>query len=192
MTVQHRDCVAEGLEVLVCGAAGEQPEPAQQLDRGQIPQSQQYSPRSWHDHMVAPEPKVTACVTSFGTAQVLCDGEGVTTSRVAAVVTCVMVAGLGVWFVLAWAQADRLAMVVSALAAVATVGTGVWAAVRERGSGGSIRVSGTGKATAGRDGGANSGVRGGTLGGRGWMRVKNTGNADASGGGDANTGIRWD
>jgi hypothetical protein len=49
-------------------AAGEQPEPAEQLDRGQIQQSEQHSPRSCHDHMVTPEPKVTACVTSFGTA----------------------------------------------------------------------------------------------------------------------------
>jgi hypothetical protein len=123
----------------------------------------------------------------------LCDGEGVTTSRVAAVVTCVLVAGLGVWFVLAWAQADRLAMVVSAVAAVAAVGAGVWAAARGRSdSGGSIRVSGTGKATAGRGGSANSGVRGGAGRGGGSMRVENSGDADASGGGDANTGIRWD
>jgi hypothetical protein len=122
----------------------------------------------------------------------LCDGEGVTVSRVAAVVTCVVVAGLGVWFVVAWAHADRLAVVVSALAAVATVGLGVWAAVRGSGSGWSIRVLGTGRARAGRGGGANSGVRGGIGKGGGSVRAQNTGDADASGGGDANTGVRWD
>jgi hypothetical protein len=122
---------------------------------------------------------------------VSCDSEDMTVSRIAAVVTCVVVAGLGVWFVVAWAHADRLAVVISALAAVATVGVGVWAAVRGSGSGRSIRVSDTGKATSGQDGGANSGVQGAS-GNGGSVRVQNTGDADASGGGDANTGVRWD
>jgi hypothetical protein len=71
LTAQHSNFVAqdEDLHVLGRGAAGEQPEPAEQLDRSQIQQSKQHSPRSCHDHMVEPEPKVTACVTSFGTAQ---------------------------------------------------------------------------------------------------------------------------
>ncbi|MDQ3886022.1 MAG: hypothetical protein M3308_03155 [Actinomycetota bacterium] len=113
--------------------------------------------------------------------------------RAALVMTCLVVAGLGVWFAVAqWEQASRMATVASALGAVAAVGVAVWAALRGPVGGrwGSVRVSDTGKATAGRGGQANTGVRGKVAGTR--VRVKRTGDADASGGGDANTGFRPD
>jgi hypothetical protein len=44
LTAQHRDLVAqdEDLDVLGCGAAGEQPEPAEHRDTDQIQQSKQH------------------------------------------------------------------------------------------------------------------------------------------------------
>jgi hypothetical protein len=108
--------------------------------------------------------------------------------RVVVVVTCVVVAGLGVLFtVTQWDRASRIATVVSALAAVAAVGVALWAALP--GSGGSLRVSGTGQARAGLGGTANSGLVG-PAGMSGPVEVERTGDADASGGGAANTGIQ--
>lgn len=58
---------------------------------------------------------------------------GMTAKRVALVVTCVVVAGLAVVFgVVQWDRANRIAVVVSALAAVAAVGVAVWAALPNR------------------------------------------------------------
>lgn len=105
--------------------------------------------------------------------------------RVAVIVTCAVVAGLGVWFALArWEDANKVAAMASALGAIAAVGVAVWAAVKAPGAGGSVRLSDTGKATAGPGGSANTGVRGV----RGNVRVKRTGDAQATNG-DANTGI---
>ncbi|MFD9733570.1 hypothetical protein [Umezawaea sp. NPDC059074] len=100
--------------------------------------------------------------------------------RAVVVITCLVTAGLGVWFAVAsWDSANKVAVIASALAAVAAVGVAVWAGLR---TGGRIVVSDTGDATAGPGGRANTGVRGATS-----ARVKRTGNARA--GGDANTGV---
>lgn len=122
-------------------------------------------------------------------------------------------AGVGALLaVLRWSQADRVAAVVSCLAAVASVGVGVWAAFPasrtepEPESGGDrgpaapagpahgtvIRVADTGSAIAGRGGRASSGFSGPADRIRGEFGVERTGDADASEGGDADTGIRLD
>ena len=91
--------------------------------------------------------------------------------------------------VLRWDDANKVAVVVSTLAAVGAIGVGIWAALPGI-SGKGMRVSRTGRATAGPGGQANSGVSGpaGSL--LGDIRVDRTGDADASKGGDANTGIQ--
>ena len=105
----------------------------------------------------------------------------------ALVVTCVVVAGLGVWFAIArWEDANRVATVASALGALAAVGVAVWAAVR--GSGKTLTVSDTGRATA-EHGKAITGVSGHA---DGPIRVERTGDAKATGGGDAITGAHRD
>jgi hypothetical protein len=93
---------------------------------------------------------------------------------------------VAVLVVLRWDDANKVAVGVSALAAVAAVGVGVWAALPGSSSRGRIRVSRTGDAVAGRAGRANTGVIGK---GQGDIRVDKTGNAS---GGDANTGVRLD
>jgi hypothetical protein len=108
--------------------------------------------------------------------------------RVVLVATCLVVAGLTGWFAVArWEQASRVATVVSALAAVATVGVAVWAALpgADRRT---VRVSNTGPATARQGGTAISGLTGPAAGLRGRIEVDRTGHADASGSGDATTG----
>ena len=108
--------------------------------------------------------------------------------RVVVLLTCLVVAGLAGWFVVArWEQASRVATVVSALAAVAAVGVAVWAALPgpDRRM---IRVSDTGPAVAGRGGRAISGLAGPAASLREPIEVDRTGRADASGGGDATTG----
>ena len=60
---------------------------------------------------------------------------------------------------LRWDSANKVAVVVSALATVAAVGVAVWAALPAV-SGMGVRVSRTGRATAGPGGRANSGVSG--------------------------------
>ena len=119
----------------------------------------------------------------------LSDDVGVNVRRVVLLVTCLVVAGLGGVFAASqWDQANRIATMVSALAAVAAVGVAVWAALP--GAGPVVRVSRTGRATAGPGGTATSGVAGpaGQL--EGHVEVDRTGEADASAGGDATTGIR--
>ena len=90
---------------------------------------------------------------------------------------------------LRWDSANKIAVVVSALATVAAVGVAVWAALPAV-SGMGVRVSRTGRATAGSGGRANSGVFGpaGSL--PNDVLVDRTGDADASNGGDANSGIQ--
>lgn len=118
-------------------------------------------------------------------------------ARVALVVTCVVVAGLGVWFAVAqWDQANKVATVASALGAVAAVGVALWTALRtspgRAGGPGAIRVSGTGRATAtGPGSSAVSGVRG-KAGGPGPVTARDTGDAEAEGGGSAISGVQID
>jgi hypothetical protein len=113
--------------------------------------------------------------------------------RMALVGTAGVVAVLAVVLVvLRWDDANKVAVVVSALAAVAAVGVAIWAALPAVRPGGGIRVSRTGRATAGPGGRANTGVAGpaGSL--PGDVQVDRTGDADGSDGGDANTGVRLD
>ncbi|MCK2241819.1 MULTISPECIES: hypothetical protein [unclassified Crossiella] len=109
--------------------------------------------------------------------------------RLVLILTLLVVAGLLIWLALSrWDDANKIATTASALGAVASVGIAVWAALRTTKPGGTIRVSGTGKATATGSGSANTGIRGKP---NGTAEAKNTGDAN-SGGGDANTGIRLD
>lgn len=111
------------------------------------------------------------------------------TGRIAVVATCVVVAALGGFFAIAqWDDANRVATVSSALGAVAAVGVAVWAATRTP-NGRSIEVTGTGNATAGSRGTANTGLRGQA---DGDITVRDTGDAKTTGGGQANTGIQAD
>jgi hypothetical protein len=89
---------------------------------------------------------------------------------------------------LRWDDANKVAVVVSSLAAVAAVGVAIWAALPAV-SGRGIWVSRTGKATAGRGGRANTGLSGSPGAVSGESRVDRTGDAKAPEGGDANTGI---
>jgi hypothetical protein len=88
-----------------------------------------------------------------------------------------------------WDSANKVAVVVSALAAVAAVGVAIWAALPAV-SGKGWRVSRTGRATVGSGGRANSGVSGPTGSLPDDVLVHRTGDADASNGGDANSGIQ--
>jgi hypothetical protein len=88
-----------------------------------------------------------------------------------------------------WDSANKVAVVVSTLAAVAAIGVGIWAALPSA-SGGGLRVSRTGRATAGPGGRANSGVSGPARSLPETVVVSETGDADASQGGDANSGIQ--
>jgi hypothetical protein len=117
-----------------------------------------------------------------------CDDVGMTTRRVVLLVTCLVVGGLTGWFSVAhWEQANRVATVLAALAAVAAVGVAVWAALPGSTTP-AIRVSHTGPATSGPGGTSTSGLKGPTAWLRGSLEVDHTGEADASRGGDATTG----
>jgi hypothetical protein len=114
---------------------------------------------------------------------------GMTVQRWALAGTAVMVVVLTMTFaVLGWDRADKAGSMVSALAAVASVGVAVWAAWPAASGNGSVRVSDTGKATTGGGGRANAGFTGpaGSMPGR--VRVRRTGDADARDG-DANSGV---
>jgi hypothetical protein len=127
----------------------------------------------------------------------MCDVEGMSGARVSLLVTCAVVAGLGAWFAVAkWDQANKVATVASALGAVAAVGVALWTALRtspnRSGRASSIRVSGTGKATAtGTGSSAVSGMRG-RAGDSGPVEVRDTGDAEADEGGSAVSGVRLD
>ncbi|GAB2866840.1 hypothetical protein GCM10022221_79330 [Actinocorallia aurea] len=108
--------------------------------------------------------------------------------RVALVVSGAVVVVLSVLFVvLKWDDANKVAAGASALAGVAAVGVAVWAGWPVvSGRVGGVRVSRTGRATAGSGGRANTGfsARGGEV--PDGVRVDRTGDAE---GGDANTGV---
>lgn len=111
--------------------------------------------------------------------------------RMALAVTALAVAALGVVLtVVRWDDANKIAVVVSALTAVAAVGISVWAAL----PGGAAptppwRASQTGKAVAGQGSQANTGISAPAALASAPLQVDNTGDAEATGG-DANSGIR--
>ncbi|MFD4411117.1 hypothetical protein [Streptomyces sp. NPDC058475] len=111
--------------------------------------------------------------------------------RVALMATASAVAVLGVVLtVVRWDDANKMAVVVSALAAVAAVGISVWAAL----PGGSSRGQGwqasrTGRAVASQQGQANTGISTPATSAPTVVEVNNTGDAEATGG-DANSGVR--
>jgi hypothetical protein len=92
--------------------------------------------------------------------------------------------------VLRWDDANKVAVIVSVLAAVAAIGVGIWAALPTVSRDGRVRASRTGRASAGVGGRANSGVSGPVDSLPGDVRVDRTGDANAREGGDANTGIQ--
>lgn len=109
------------------------------------------------------------------------------------VISCVLVAGLGVWLAMArWDDANKVAAIASALGAVAAVGVAVWAAVRRPQSQKSLTVSDTGRAIANYGGTAITGVSGRADHSERSVQVKRTGNATASGDGSAVTGVHLD
>jgi len=111
------------------------------------------------------------------------------TGRVALVVTCVVVAGLGTWFAVSrWDDANRIATVASALGAIAAVGVAIWAALRTPSPQKSITVKDTGTASGRK---AVTGVIG-KADSVGTIRVERTGDATASGDGNAVTGVELD
>ena len=108
-----------------------------------------------------------------------------------------MLATAGVVLVLAvllmavrWDSANKIAVIVSALAAVAAVGVAIWAALPAVSPGKGMRVSRTGRAMAGPGGRANTGFSGPAASLGADVLVDRTGDADASEGGDANSGIQ--
>jgi hypothetical protein len=108
--------------------------------------------------------------------------------RVVAAVTAAVVAALAAVLVaLRWDDANKVAVVVSALAAVAAVGVAIWTALPHGEPRVGLRVSRTGKAKAGMKGRANSGIEGpaGSL--PHDVQASRTGEAE---GGSANTGVR--
>lgn len=100
--------------------------------------------------------------------------------------------------VVRWDDANKIASSVSALAGIAAVGVGVWAALRGTADGGnpsgtrggSLHVSRTGRAVAGRGSRANTGVTGSGDALPAEVRVEHTGDAEASDEGEADSGIR--
>jgi hypothetical protein len=113
---------------------------------------------------------------------------GMTAGRWVLFATVVVVGGLAVVFVFISSDvAAQVEAAVSAIAAVAAIGTGVWAALPHGSKGrDSVNVPSatrTGPATASGPGSkANSGVKGSGV-------AKHTGTAKATGGGSANTGV---
>jgi hypothetical protein len=106
-------------------------------------------------------------------------------------VTVLAVAALSALF--AWlgqGEAERLAILVAGVAAVAAVGVAVWAALPGGRSAG-VRVSHTGHARASKGGIATSGVSG-TGRSAGPVEVEHTGSAEADEGGKATSGIHLD
>lgn len=114
--------------------------------------------------------------------------------RVVMAITASVVAVLaGTLVGVRWDDANKIAVVASALAAVAAVGVGVWAGLPALSSANRrLRTSRTGRAVAGPGGRANSGLIGSVGSLPGDVLVDKTGDADGSKGGDANTGIQLD
>ncbi|MDX2647058.1 hypothetical protein PV341_26540 [Streptomyces sp. PA03-1a] len=114
------------------------------------------------------------------------DDGGMTMKRVVLAGTCVVVAVLGWVFALSqWETASRIATVASALAGVAAVGVGIWAALPHASSS-EVVVRDTGAARTAGSGNAVSGNRGSRP--LGPVTVERTGDAEASGEGDAVSG----
>lgn len=108
--------------------------------------------------------------------------------RVALLVTGIAVAALSTLLaLLRWEDASKLATGVQALTGVAAVGVAVWAAWPAVMAPKGIRVSRTGKATAGPKGSANTGFSGSSGTFPDGLRVNRTGDAE---GGDTNTGVQ--
>ena len=113
---------------------------------------------------------------------------GMTAGRWVLFATVLVVGGMSVAFVFISSNvAGQVEAAVSAVAGVAAIGTGVWAALPHgtgtHGTAGVAVAARTGAATAEGPGSkANSGVRGAGT-------VKHTGTASATGGGSANTGV---
>lgn len=109
--------------------------------------------------------------------------------RLVLLATCVVVALLAAGFAwLRWQEANKLATVLSALAAVAAVGVAIWAALPASSAVRTL-VLRSGKATSGPGGRATSGIRGKMPKRTGEVVVKRSGTADASAGGDAVSGV---
>lgn len=105
------------------------------------------------------------------------------------VVTCALVAALGVWFaIVRWDDANKVATTISALGAVAAVGVAVWASLRGPQADGVVTASDTGRAAAEGGGAAITGISGKVTTASS-LRAANTGDAEASGGGNAVTGV---
>lgn len=109
-----------------------------------------------------------------------------TARRAVLILTCLLLAGLGVYSAVArWDDANRIATIAASLAAVAAVGVGIWAALpanRQQSA-----VSRSGKALArGRGSTANTGISGA---GSSPSAVTGSGDAHATDGGQANTGV---
>lgn len=113
--------------------------------------------------------------------------------RAVLLITSLVVAGLLAWFAVAkWDSASKVATVVSALAAVATVGVAAWAALPASARARSISASRTGKAVARGNSQATTGVRAPAKTGDGTVRAEQTGDAKASDGSDATSGVKLD
>ncbi|GAA2440358.1 DUF4158 domain-containing protein [Streptomyces glaucus] len=116
----------------------------------------------------------------------LSDDDGMTLKRVVLVVTCVVVAVLGWMFTVSqWETASRIATVASALAGVAAVGVGIWAALPGA-SQSAVVVRETSTAKSAGKGNAVTGYHGG--GSTRPVTVERTGDAEATGDGDAISG----
>jgi hypothetical protein len=119
------------------------------------------------------------------------DDGSMSARRAVMVGTAGVVAVLAVVFVvLRWDAANKIAVLMTALAAVAAVGVALWAGLPGVKSGGRVRVSRTGRAIAGPGGRANSGISGPADSLPDDLQLNRTGDADAFNGGDANTGIQ--
>lgn len=116
----------------------------------------------------------------------LSDDDTMTLKRMVLVATCVVVAVLGWMFAVSqWETASRIATVASALAGVAAVGVGIWAAlpgvsqsavvVRETST---AKTAGKGNAVTGYHGSGSARP----------VTVERTGDAEATGDGDAISG----
>jgi hypothetical protein len=106
-----------------------------------------------------------------------------TIRRVVSVVTCVVVAVLGgVFAVSQWETSNRIATVVSALAGVAAVGVGIWAALSPgQGSRADDVATRPGESEAMNGGTSVTGVKRPKARGNGSARVEDTGKARADG-----------
>jgi hypothetical protein len=119
------------------------------------------------------------------------DGIEVSKRRLVLLLTVLAVVALaGVFAVVGWDQADRIAIVVAGLVAVAALGVEVRAALLGEPTAG-VQVKDTGSARASKGAIATSGLSG-TAPSAGLVEVEHTGSADASESGEATSGIRLD